>query len=81
MDLMAGAIVEGRDARRRFRHAPRYAPAGQSTQMIVGADMSRAGMPPAQISVPVWLQVAGAVAFGAIVVAVFAEQHRIHSYA
>ena len=38
MDLMAGAIVEGRDARRRFRHAPRYAPAGQSTQMIVGAD-------------------------------------------
>ena len=38
MDLMAGAIVEGRDSRRRFRHAPRYAPAGQSTQMIVGAD-------------------------------------------
>jgi putative DNA modification/repair radical SAM protein len=31
-------IVEAKDARRRFRHAPRYAPAGQSTQMIVGAD-------------------------------------------
>ncbi|BAK67521.1 conserved hypothetical protein [Sphingobium sp. SYK-6] len=32
------AIVEAKDARRRFRHAPRFAPAGQSTQMIVGAD-------------------------------------------
>ncbi|MFA7587640.1 MAG: putative DNA modification/repair radical SAM protein [Novosphingobium sp.] len=32
------AIVEARDARKRFRHAPRFAPAGQSTQMIVGAD-------------------------------------------
>ncbi|XUU60344.1 putative DNA modification/repair radical SAM protein [Erythrobacter sp. HA6-11] len=31
-------IVEAKDARRRFRHAPRFAPAGQSTQMIVGAD-------------------------------------------
>jgi putative DNA modification/repair radical SAM protein len=38
---MAGlrtAIADGRDARRRYRHAPRFAPAGQSTQMIVGAD-------------------------------------------
>ncbi len=26
------------DARRKYRHAPRFAPAGQSTQMIVGAD-------------------------------------------
>jgi putative DNA modification/repair radical SAM protein len=32
------AIVAGGDARKRFRHAPRFAPAGQSTQMIVGAD-------------------------------------------
>jgi putative DNA modification/repair radical SAM protein len=38
MDVMQHAIVEGRDSHRRFRHAPRFAPAGQSTQMIVGAD-------------------------------------------
>ena len=31
-------ISELKDARKRFRHAPRFAPAGQSTQMIVGAD-------------------------------------------
>lgn len=31
-------IVEAKDERQRFRHAPRFAPAGQSTQMIVGAD-------------------------------------------
>lgn len=31
-------IVEARDERKRFRHAPRFAPAGQSTQLIVGAD-------------------------------------------
>ena len=31
-------IVEAKDAKKRFRHAPRFAPAGQSTQMIVGAD-------------------------------------------
>jgi putative DNA modification/repair radical SAM protein len=35
---MRDAIVDGHDARRRFRSAPRFAPAGQSTQMIVGAD-------------------------------------------
>ena len=35
---MKGAIDEGRDARQRFRSAPNFAPAGQSTQMIVGAD-------------------------------------------
>ena len=38
---MAGlkdAIVEAKDARKRFRSAPLFAPAGQSTQMIVGAD-------------------------------------------
>ncbi|HEX7751231.1 MAG TPA: putative DNA modification/repair radical SAM protein [Novosphingobium sp.] len=32
------AIDDARDATKRFRHAPRFAPAGQSTQMIVGAD-------------------------------------------
>lgn len=31
-------IVDARDATRRYRHAPRFAPAGQSTQMIIGAD-------------------------------------------
>ena len=31
-------IVEAKDARKRFKSAPRFAPAGQSTQMIVGAD-------------------------------------------
>jgi putative DNA modification/repair radical SAM protein len=35
---MKAAIEDGRDARRRYRHAPRFAAAGQSTQMIVGAD-------------------------------------------
>jgi putative DNA modification/repair radical SAM protein len=31
-------IVAAKDARKRFKSAPRFAPAGQSTQMIVGAD-------------------------------------------
>jgi len=38
MGAIRNSIVEAKDARRRFRHAPRFAPAGQSTQMIVGAD-------------------------------------------
>jgi putative DNA modification/repair radical SAM protein len=38
MDGMRTAIVDGSDARKRYRSAPRFAPAGQSTQMIVGAD-------------------------------------------
>ncbi|MBB3776178.1 putative DNA modification/repair radical SAM protein [Erythromicrobium ramosum] len=33
-------IIQAKDERKRFRHAPRFAPAGQSTQMIVGADGS-----------------------------------------
>lgn len=40
-NAMAGVkseIDSNRDARKRFRHAPTFAPAGQSTQMIVGAD-------------------------------------------
>jgi putative DNA modification/repair radical SAM protein len=32
------AIEDTHDARKRFRSAPKFAPAGQSTQMIVGAD-------------------------------------------
>ena len=38
MGEMKAAIVQAKDETRRFRHAPRFAPAGQSTQMIVGAD-------------------------------------------
>jgi putative DNA modification/repair radical SAM protein len=38
MATMKAAIVEGDDASKRFKSAPRFAPAGQSTQMIVGAD-------------------------------------------
>jgi len=35
---MKAAIEDGADASRRYAAAPRFAPAGQSTQMIVGAD-------------------------------------------
>jgi len=38
MAEMKSAIEDGGDARRRYKSAPRFAPAGQSTQMIVGAD-------------------------------------------
>ncbi|MEC9067169.1 MAG: putative DNA modification/repair radical SAM protein [Pseudomonadota bacterium] len=38
MNRTSTDIAAARDSRRRFRHAPRFAPAGQSTQMIVGAD-------------------------------------------
>jgi putative DNA modification/repair radical SAM protein len=38
MSEMKSAIVETRDAKKRFKSAPKFAPAGQSTQMIVGAD-------------------------------------------
>ena len=38
MGGMKQAIRQSRDETKRFRHAPRFAPAGQSTQMIVGAD-------------------------------------------
>ena len=37
------AIVDTLDARKRFKSAPRFAPAGQSTQMIVGADAATDG--------------------------------------
>jgi putative DNA modification/repair radical SAM protein len=38
---MAGvksSIIDNKDARKKYKSAPRFAPAGQSTQMIVGAD-------------------------------------------
>lgn len=37
MGLIQGGIAENRHDLTLFRHAPRFAPAGQSTQMIVGA--------------------------------------------
>jgi putative DNA modification/repair radical SAM protein len=40
---MKRAIVDTGDARQRYRSAPRFAPAGQSTQMIVGADAATDG--------------------------------------
>ena len=40
MAHMGHAIESATDARRRYRSAPRFAPAGQSTQMIVGADQA-----------------------------------------
>ncbi len=38
MKQMASSIEEATDARKKFKSAPSLAPAGQSTQMIVGAD-------------------------------------------
>jgi putative DNA modification/repair radical SAM protein len=38
MSDMKSSIVDADDASRRFKSAPRFAPAGQSTQMIIGAD-------------------------------------------
>ena len=38
MDAMTSSIRQAKDETKRFRHAPKFAPAGQSTQMIVGAD-------------------------------------------
>ena len=37
------AIADGTDARAKYKSAPRFAPAGQSTQMIVGADAATDG--------------------------------------
>lgn len=37
MGAIGDAIRANRDERRRYRHVPRFAPAGQSTQMIVNA--------------------------------------------
>ena len=38
MHGIGDAIVDTKDARKKYKSAPRFAPAGQSTQMIVGAD-------------------------------------------
>ena len=38
MEEMNAAILAATDEAKRFKSAPRFAPAGQSTQMIVGAD-------------------------------------------
>lgn len=38
-----GAIDDTGDAKKRFKSAPKFAPAGQSTQMIVGADAATDG--------------------------------------
>ena len=38
MQDMRAAIADGHDAKARYRSAPAFAPAGQSTQLIVGAD-------------------------------------------
>lgn len=37
MHYIQQGVLESREERRKFRHAPRFAPAGQSTQLIVGA--------------------------------------------
>jgi putative DNA modification/repair radical SAM protein len=37
------SIDDGKDARAKYKSAPRFAPAGQSTQMIVGADAASDG--------------------------------------
>jgi putative DNA modification/repair radical SAM protein len=37
------SIIDATDARKKFKSAPRFAPAGQSTQMIVGADAATDG--------------------------------------
>ena len=37
------SIADGRDATKKYKSAPRFAPAGQSTQMIVGADAATDG--------------------------------------
>ncbi|MBA3896236.1 MAG: putative DNA modification/repair radical SAM protein [Sphingomonadaceae bacterium] len=43
MGEMQTSITDARDAGKRYKSAPRYAPAGQSTQMIVGADAATDG--------------------------------------
>jgi putative DNA modification/repair radical SAM protein len=43
MKSMKTAILDTTDAKKRYKSAPRFAPAGQSTQMIVGADAATDG--------------------------------------
>ncbi|MFP4025441.1 MAG: putative DNA modification/repair radical SAM protein [Thiohalospira sp.] len=37
MTAITNRIIENKEERRKFRHVPRFTPAGQSTQLIVGA--------------------------------------------
>lgn len=37
MNTIKSRIIENKEERRKFKHAPRFSPAGQSTQLIVGA--------------------------------------------
>ena len=37
MKYIQQGVLESKEERQKFRHAPRFAPAGQSTQVIVGA--------------------------------------------
>ena len=37
MKLIQQGVLENKEDRKKYRHAPRFVPAGQSTQMIVGA--------------------------------------------
>lgn len=37
MNTIKNKIIENKEERQKFRHAPRFSPAGQSTQLIVGA--------------------------------------------
>ncbi len=39
MKQIQQGVLENKEDRKKFRHAPRFIPAGQSTQMIVGATM------------------------------------------
>ncbi len=43
MREVKASIVDGKDAKTKYKSAPRFAPAGQSTQMIVGADAATDG--------------------------------------
>ena len=40
---MKSSIIDARDATKKYKSAPKFAPAGQSTQMIVGADAASDG--------------------------------------
>jgi len=40
---MKTSIVDARDATKKYKSAPKFAPAGQSTQMIIGADAASDG--------------------------------------
>lgn len=41
MKLIQQGVAENEEERQRFRHAPRFVPAGQSTQLIIGASNER----------------------------------------